>query len=37
MFGGNIRFMICGSAPISAEALTFFKIAFGIHIHEVYG
>lgn len=36
-FGGNLRVMISASAPISAEVLTFFKIALGIHIYEVYG
>ncbi len=29
--------MICASAPVSPEVLTFFKIALGIHIYEVYG
>jgi long-chain acyl-CoA synthetase len=29
--------MITGSAPISPEVLTFFKLALGIHIYEVYG
>lgn len=37
LFGGNLRFMITASAPISGEVLTFFKIALGIHIYEVYG
>ena len=37
MFGGNIKKMIVGSAPVSGEILTFFKIALGIHIHEGYG
>jgi len=29
--------MISASAPISPEVLTFYKIALGIHIYEVYG
>ena len=29
--------MITGSAPISPEVLTFFKLALSIHIYEVYG
>jgi long-chain acyl-CoA synthetase len=29
--------MITGSAPIAPEVLTFFKIALGIYIYEVYG
>lgn len=29
--------MVTASAPISGEVLTFFKIALGIHIYEVYG
>lgn len=37
MFGGNLRVILTGSAPISGEVLTFFKIALGIHIYEAYG
>ena len=37
LFGGNLRTMITASAPISGEVLTFFKVALGIHIYEVYG
>jgi long-chain acyl-CoA synthetase len=29
--------MITASAPISAEVLTFFKVALGVHIYECYG
>ena len=29
--------MITGSAPISEEILTFFKVSLGIHIYEGYG
>jgi long-chain acyl-CoA synthetase len=29
--------MITGSAPIAPEVLSFFKIALGIYIYEVYG
>ena len=37
LFGGNIRIMLTASAPISGDVLTFFKIALGVHIYEVYG
>jgi long-chain acyl-CoA synthetase len=37
LFGGNLKFMITASAPINGEVLTFFKIALGIHVYEVYG
>jgi long-chain acyl-CoA synthetase len=37
LFGGRIRHMVTASAPISGEVLSFFKIALGIHIYEVYG
>lgn len=37
LFGGNLRVMVTASAPISGEVLTFFKVALGIHIYEVYG
>jgi long-chain acyl-CoA synthetase len=37
LFGGNLKFLITASAPISGEVLTFFKIALGIHVYEVYG
>lgn len=37
LFGGNIRAITTASAPISGEILTFFKVALGIHIFEVYG
>jgi long-chain acyl-CoA synthetase len=36
-FGGNVRFMISASAPISQEVLSFYKLALGIHVYEVYG
>lgn len=29
--------MVSASAPISADVLTFYKIALGIHVYEVYG
>jgi len=29
--------MLSASAPISPEVLTFFKVALGIHVYEVYG
>lgn len=37
IFGGNLKYMITASAPISGEVLNFFKIALGIHVYEVYG
>ncbi len=36
IFGGNIRFMITGSAPINKKVLLFFKLA-GINLYEAYG
>ena len=36
-FGGRVKYMISASAPVSAEVLTFYKIALGIHIYECYG
>lgn len=36
-FGGNVRFMLSASAPISADVLQFYKLALGIHVYEVYG
>lgn len=35
--GGNIRLMICGSAPISGEVLKFLRIVFACPIIEGYG
>jgi long-chain acyl-CoA synthetase len=35
--GGNVRLMITGSAPISAEVLDFLKICFSAPICEGYG
>jgi long-chain acyl-CoA synthetase len=29
--------MISASAPISGDVMTFFKVALGVHIYEVYG
>ena len=37
IFGGNIKYLITASAPISGEVLSFFKVALGIHVYEVYG
>jgi long-chain acyl-CoA synthetase len=36
-FGGNLKVLITGSAPISPDVLTFFEIALSIHVAEVYG
>lgn len=37
IFGGRIRAMVTASAPISGDVLSFFKVALGIHVYEVYG
>ena len=37
MFGGRVNKFLIGSAPISGDVLTFFKVALGCHIHEAYG
>lgn len=37
MFGGNVKKMVIGSAPIAEDILNFFKIVFKTHIHEGYG
>ena len=36
-FGGRVKILLSASAPISAEVLTFYKIALGIHVYECYG
>ena len=36
-FGGRIKVLVSASAPISAEVLTFYKVALGIHVYECYG
>jgi len=36
IFGGNIRFMISGAAPISPNIIKYFKYV-GLDIYEVYG
>ncbi|KAF9430664.1 hypothetical protein BGZ76_000762 [Entomortierella beljakovae] len=35
--GGNVRIILTSSAPISAEALTFLRIAFCTEVCEAYG
>jgi long-chain acyl-CoA synthetase len=37
IFGGRVRIMVTGSAPISAEVLDFMKIACCCPIIEGYG
>ena len=37
LLGGNVRFMVTGSAPIAAEVLDFLKIAFCCPMLEGYG
>ena len=36
-FGGNVRIMICGSAPIAGEVVKFLRIVIGCPILEGYG
>ncbi len=36
-FGGRLRILVTGSAPISVEIMTFYKVALSIHVFEVYG
>lgn len=35
--GGNVRLMVCGSAPISGEVIKFLRIVFSCPILEGYG
>jgi long-chain acyl-CoA synthetase len=37
VFGGRVRLMITGSAPIQGDILDFMKIAVGCPIIEAYG
>ena len=37
IFGGRVRTLVTGSAPISGDVLDFFKIALGMHVFEAYG
>ena len=37
MFGGEIRYILTGSAPISGEIMNFLRIAFITRIAEGYG
>jgi long-chain acyl-CoA synthetase len=37
IFGGRVRVMVTGSAPIAKEVLAFLKIAFCCQIHEGFG
>lgn len=36
-FGGRLRIMLSGSAPISPEIIDFLKCALGVHFLEGYG
>ena len=36
-FGGNLRIMMCGSAPIAGEVMKFLRIVIGCPILEGYG
>lgn len=37
VFGGNIKFVICGSAPINPTILQFFRIVLSVQVFEGYG
>jgi len=37
LLGGEVLYMITGSAPIDVEVMDFLKIAFCAPIHEGYG
>lgn len=37
MFGGRVKLLVTGSAPISDEVLQFFKTVLGCHVLEGYG
>ncbi|XP_014781246.1 long-chain-fatty-acid--CoA ligase 5 [Octopus bimaculoides] len=37
LFGGNIKFLVIGSAPILAKILNFFRYALGCQVYEGYG
>ncbi len=37
MFGGKLRFLVTGSAPLSKDIIDFLKIATGCPFYEGYG
>ena len=37
ILGGNVKFVLSGSAPISSEVLNFLKICFGCDVLQGYG
>ncbi|CAF0704324.1 unnamed protein product [Brachionus calyciflorus] len=37
LFGGSVKLMVVGSAPISSEVFDFFKVVLGCHLIEGYG
>lgn len=37
LFGGNIKYIVIGSAPILGKILNFFRYALGCHVYEGYG
>jgi long-chain acyl-CoA synthetase len=36
-FGGRLKLIITGSAPISGEVLNFFRVVLGVHLIEGFG
>jgi len=37
MFGGNLKYIISGSAPISGDVMNFLRVALCVRIGEGYG
>lgn len=37
LFGGRVKLMVVGSAPISPEVFEFYKVVLGCHVIEGYG
>lgn len=37
VLGGNVRLIATGAAPIHPDILTFFRVVFGVSVHEGFG